>query len=117
MITAYVDGAGGDSSGYGYYILETGESEYVKEKNLTNNQAEYLAILSVLERFSGSTEPLIIHSDSQVVVRQINHDYSINNGMMREMARRVWLLLPQYADVTIRWIPRRENLAGKMLGS
>lgn len=31
-ISIYVDGSGGDDSGYGYFVKETGESFY--EKNL-----------------------------------------------------------------------------------
>ena len=117
MVTAYVDGSGGESSGYGYYIMETGESEYVKEPNLTNMQAEYMAVLRVLEKFSASTEPLTIYSDSQVTVRQINHEYGINNDSLRGLAQKAWSLLSSCADAKVLWIPRKKNLAGKMLGS
>ena len=117
MVTAYVDGSGGESSGYGYYIVETGGSEYTKRPNLTNMQAEYMAVLAVLDKLAGSTEPLIIYSDSQVVVRQINHEYGINNGTLRGLAQKAWSLLSSYADAKVVWIPRKKNLAGKMLGS
>lgn len=116
-VTAYVDGSGGVASGYGWFIQETGESEYIKEPNLTNNQAEYLAILTVLKRFVDPACALTILSDSQVVVRQINHEYSINNGDLRSLAQKAWRLLPSYGSVTVQWIPRQKNLAGKMLGS
>ena len=76
VVTIYVDGAGGSSSGYGYFVRETGESEYVDKPGLTNNQAEYSAVLVALERFAGSAGPTTILSDSQVVVRQINHEYA-----------------------------------------
>jgi ribonuclease HI len=117
VVTIYVDGAGGDSSGYGYYVQETGESEYVDKPGLTNNQAEYSAVLAALERFAGSAGQLTILSDSQVVVRQINHEYAINDPALRGMAQTVWRLLPSHGNARIQWIPRRENLAGKMLGS
>lgn len=117
VVTIYVDGAGGISSGYGYYVRETGESEYVDKPDLTNNQAEYSAVLAALERFAGSAGPVDILSDSQVVVRQINHEYAINDPTLRDMAREVWRLLPSHGNVRVQWIPRRENLAGRMLGS
>lgn len=117
VVTIYVDGAGGSSSGYGYFVRETGESEYVDKPGLTNNQAEYSAVLAALERFAGSAGPTTILSDSQVVVRQINHEYAINDPTLRGMAREVWRLLPSNGNVRIQWIPRRENLAGRMLGS
>ncbi|MBM3906420.1 MAG: ribonuclease HI, partial [Thaumarchaeota archaeon] len=50
-LSAFVDGSGGDNSGYGYFIKETGESFYEKKPGITNNQAEYLGIISVLEKF------------------------------------------------------------------
>ena len=117
MVTAYVDGSGGESSGYGYYIPETGESEYAKKPNLTNMQAEYMAVLSVLDKFAGSAEPLTVYSDSQVVVRQINHEYGINNEALRGLAQKAWRLLSSYTDARVVWIQRKKNLAGKMLGS
>ena len=118
MVTAYVDGSGGDSSGYGYFIPDTGETEYKKEPGLTNMQAEYMGVLAVLKRFADSPpEQLTIYSDSQVVVHQINHEYGINKDTLRRLAREVWLLLPSYADVKVQWLPRRDNPAGKMLGS
>ncbi len=50
-ISVYVDGSGGPNSGYGYFVKETGESFYAKKPDLTNNQAEYLAIISALNKY------------------------------------------------------------------
>ena len=47
----YVDGSGGIDSGYGFFVKETGESFYEKKPDITNNQAEYLAIISALKTF------------------------------------------------------------------
>ena len=33
-ISVYVDGAGGDDPGYGYYVKESGESFYEKSQRL-----------------------------------------------------------------------------------
>jgi ribonuclease HI len=33
-ISVYVDGSGGSSSGYGYFVKETGESFYEKNQKL-----------------------------------------------------------------------------------
>ena len=49
LISVYVDGSGGEDSGYGFYIKETGKSFYEKKPNITNNQAEYLAIIAALK--------------------------------------------------------------------
>ena len=42
----YVDGSGGTKSGYGFFVKETGESFFEEKPGITNNQAEYLAIIS-----------------------------------------------------------------------
>ena len=53
-ISIYVDGAGGENSGYGFFIKETGESFYENKSGLTNNQAEYHAIIIALKKFQNS---------------------------------------------------------------
>ena len=50
-LSIYVDGSGGANSGYGFFVNETGESFYENKSNITNNQAEYMAIISVLRKF------------------------------------------------------------------
>jgi ribonuclease HI len=54
VISVYVDGSGGENSGYGYFVKETGESFYEKKPNITNNQAEYMAIIAALKKFLNS---------------------------------------------------------------
>ena len=116
-LSIFVDGSGGPEGGYGFFVKETGESFYKKEPNITNNQAEYLAIISVLKKFSNSTDEIIVYSDSKNTVSQLNHEYAINNSQLRTLAMEAWQLLGKYQNLKIKWIPRAENLAGKMLGS
>ena len=78
----FVDGAGGEKSGFGFFIKETGESFYEEEPGLTNNQAEYLAIIETLKKFQGSTDKIIIFSDSKNTVNQLNHEFAINNDCL-----------------------------------
>jgi ribonuclease HI len=66
-INVYVDGSGGENSGYGYFVKETGESFYEKKPNLTNNQAEYMAIIAALKKFVNSDDKIIIFSDSKIL--------------------------------------------------
>ncbi|MCY4492166.1 MAG: reverse transcriptase-like protein [Thaumarchaeota archaeon] len=115
-ISVYVDGSGGPNGGYGYFVKETGNSFYEKAPNITNNQAEYMAIISALERFVGNDKDITIYSDSLNTVNQLNHIFAINNDKLRELARRAWDLIGDNT-ITITWIPRKKNLAGKMLGS
>ena len=116
-ISVYVDGSGGPNSGYGFFVKETGESFYEKKPNLTNNQAEYMAIISALNKYVNSNDEIIIYSDSKNTVNQLNHEFAINNEQLRNLAQESWSLIGKFSNLTIVWIPRKENLAGKMLGS
>ena len=116
-VSVYVDGAGGEKSGFGFFIKETGESFYEERSGLTNNQAEYLAIITALKKFQNSSKQIVIFSDSKNTVNQLNHEFAINNEQLRTLAQEAWLLIPKISDLQIKWIPRKENLAGKMLGS
>jgi len=116
-ISIFVDGSGGTNSGYGYFVKETGESFYEKKSELTNNQAEYLAIISALNKFVDSKDEITIFSDSKNTVNQLNHEFAINNEELRNLAREAWRIIGKYTTLSIIWIPRKENLAGKMLGS
>ena len=116
-LSVYVDGSGGLDGGYGFFVKETGESFYEKQPEITNNQAEYMAIISALKKFIGSDASIIIFSDSKNTVSQLKHEFAINNERLRELAREAWELIGKVPNLTISWIPRKENLAGKMLGS
>ncbi len=117
ILNVFVDGSGGLDAGFGFFVKETGESFYKKESNITNNQAEYMAIISVLKKFLGSSDELVIHSDSKNTVSQLNHEFAINNTQLRILAREAWELIAKFPTLKITWIPRNQNLAGKMLGS
>lgn len=116
-VSVYVDGSGGENSGYGFFVKETGESFYEKKPNITNNQAEYLAIISALKKFVNSNEEITIFSDSKNTVSQLNHDFAINNEQLRALAQEAWNIIGKFSNLTLTWVPRKENLAGKMLGS
>ena len=116
-ISVYVDGSGGSDSGFGFFVKETGESFYEKKSEITNNQAEYLAIISALKKFVDTDEEITIFSDSKNTVNQLNHEFAINNEKLRDLARESWLIIGKFSNLSIVWIPRKENLAGKMLGS
>ena len=116
-ISIYVDGSGGDNSGYGFYVKETGESFYEKKPNITNNQAEYLAIIAALKFVKSKDDKVVIYSDSKNTIAQLNHENAINNDQLRSLAREAWELIAKFPKIKLTWIPRKENLAGKMLGS
>lgn len=117
VISVYVDGSGGSDPGYGFFVKETGESFYEKKSGITNNEAEYLAIIAALKKFAESDDEITIYSDSKNTVSQLNHDFAINKEELRNLAREAWALIAKISKLKIKWVPRNENLAGKMLGS
>ncbi len=120
-ISVYVDGSGGPRSAYGYFVRETGRTFCKKEPGLTNNQAEYMAVIAALVDFEDhggdEQEPVVIYSDSKNTVSQLNHEYAINNGRLRELAMQAWEIMGRYKNLEIRWVPRGQNPAGRMMGS
>ena len=59
-ISVYVDGSGGSNGGFGFFVKETGESFYEKKSEITNNQAEYMAIISALKKFVDTDDEITI---------------------------------------------------------
>ncbi len=107
----YVDGSG--KTGRYCYFIEGRAPSFFEEKGLTNNQAEYKAIISALK--DNKATNIEILSDSELVVRQLNHIYSIKNDRLRLLAKKVWELCKD-RNINISWIPRNQNKAGKILG-
>jgi len=107
----YVDGSG--KTGRYCYVIEGRAPRLFEEKGLTNNQAEYKAIILALR--DNNLNNIEILSDSELVVRQLSHIYSIKNDRLRILAQKVWELCED-RNINISWIPRNQNKAGKILG-
>jgi len=108
-ISVYVDGSGGSNGGFGFFVKETGESFYEKKSEITNNQAEYMAILFALKKFVDSDDEVIIYSDSKNTVNQLNHEFAINNEKLRDLARESWVIIGKFSNLSIVWIQKRKS--------
>lgn len=88
-------------------------SHYIEESfENSNNVAEYLAFLSVLEELSGIMTPndkADIYGDSQLVVHQMKGFWRIKEGRYVECANKAKELLKSLKNVQVWWIPRAEN--------
>lgn len=58
--------------------------------------------------------PVLVCCDNEVVVKQLSRQYHIGNDRLRKLAQQIWQMT-RNVDVKYEWIPRAENLAGKML--
>lgn len=108
----YTDGSG-KTGRYAYVVEQIGKVKIFQKEGITNNEAEYLAIISALEE--NKDKYISIHSDSQLVVNQLDKKYAIKEDRLRDLAQQVWRLC-EGRNVHFYWIERNKNKAGKILG-
>lgn len=109
MITAYTDGAcRGGNPGFTScaWVIYTGEDEsafggrYLGPVRHTNNYAEYMGLVLLLEYlYTHNIRNVIIHSDSELVVNQVNQSWRINDTKLFTMASKCYGLLIQGSHV------------------
>lgn len=76
----------------------------------TNNEAEYCALIAVLDAaVAARAQQLVVHGDSQLVIRQVNGEWLINSPSLVPLCQTVLELKAQIPAVSLRWIPREEN--------
>lgn len=87
-------------------LLET-ISEYIGET--TNNQAEYRALVRGLEKAKefGASE-VRCYLDSELVVKQMNHEYKIKDAGLSALFVKAWNLT-RGMRVTYHHVPREKN--------
>ncbi|XP_051145191.1 uncharacterized protein LOC127261070 [Andrographis paniculata] len=85
-------------------------------QGVTNNQAEYEALLLAL-RFpvARKVRKVVIRGDSQLVVRQALKEFKCTDPQLQILLREVHSLLQQLTDVVLEDIPRDENAEAKDL--
>lgn len=83
-------------------------SEYLGET--TNNAAEYHALVTALEKLSGTGYRKIrINSDSELLIRQISGCFKVKSKRLMPLVKRVRELLAGYESVELKHIKRDEN--------
>ncbi|KAL5577628.1 hypothetical protein UlMin_019327 [Ulmus minor] len=111
----YVDGSSTDNCSGAGVILVSPEKVRLScalrfRFKATNNQAEYEALLVGLRLAKEvSARHLLIYSDSQVIVNQVNSEYQAKGEKMASYLEKAKELLGQFDTVTITQIPRNEN--------
>ncbi len=98
---AFIDGASRGNPG------ESGIGLIVKDQNgrrilsveayigrTTNNIAEYTALIALLTKMKKSKcTRLVVHSDSELMVRQLNKEYKVKNQHLKKFHRKVTKVL------------------------
>jgi ribonuclease HI len=77
---------------------------------MTNNVAEYTALLRALEASRRlSAEQLLIHSDSELLVKQINGEYRVRNPGLQSLFDEAMSRLRGFSKWTVRHVRREGN--------
>ena len=108
----FTDGSG-KTGKYVYVIPEKKIVRLFQKRGLTNNEAEYNAVIMALKE--NKDNDIRIQSDSQLIVNQLNKNYKIKEPRLRKLAEKVWELC-KGRNVHFYWIRRESNKAGFILG-
>jgi ribonuclease HI len=96
-------------------IVIDGEELVEDVGSVTNNQAEYLALIKALEVMrKRGIEDARIYCDSELLVKQFKGEYRVRNPNLKPYYRRA-KRLAEGLKFTLTWVPREHNLAGKLL--
>jgi len=89
--------------------------EYLGD-NLTNNDAEYQAIIFALKKFKALFGKAIaeisdveIRSDSELVVKQLNGEYRLQDPKIQQFFIEIWNLKFDFKSVKVKHIVREKN--------
>lgn len=125
--TVFIDGAARGNpgpAGCGIYVAN-GDKDIIKKGfylgEKTNNQAEYLALLIAVflilqkkQELQIQKLTLIIHSDSELLVRQMNGLYKIKNSALQSINRIVESILKGTSHKFIHIMREKNKIADKL---
>mgnify|MGYP000851203694 FL=1 len=124
-LIAFIDGASKGNPGESSYafVLGDGEGNIIMETAVrlgiaTNNEAEYQALLAVLDQvISQKGKKLRVFSDSQLLVKQINHLYQVKSPNLIPLYQEAQSKIQKLGYFEISHIPREENQKADHLAS
>jgi ribonuclease HI len=91
-------------------------SEYIGES--TNNIAEYSALIVALEEgLVRKSNSIIVNTDSELLVKQLNGEYKVKNEDLKQLFNRVRRLLKGFKQVQINHIDRSKNKGADKLAT
>lgn len=124
-IIMHTDGGSRNNPGpaaIGVWIKTLGKkySEYIGEK--TNNEAEYMALIFGLKKLKqllgkgkiGSAE-IECYLDSELVVKQLNHEYKLKEKHIQEFFIEIWNLMLDFKKVEFKHVLREKNTVADAL--
>jgi ribonuclease HI len=125
-LTIHTDGASRGNPGaaaFAYVIARKGAPAIENAGRigeLTNNQAEYTALVRALEHALrlGAGHRVVLHSDSELMVRQMKGEYKVKNEELRPLFQRAKALADQFeGGVSFVHVRREMNKRADQLGN
>ena len=121
-IIVYTDGGARDNPGpaaIGVVITQEGQtlkkySDFIG--HATNNQAEYQAVIFALKKIKllfnkkkAKTMKIEICLDSELMAKQLNHQYKIKEKDLQPLFLKIWNLILDFGQINFKYIPRQQN--------
>ena len=116
-IIVYIDGGsrGNPGPAAAGFVLTDASGNQLQAKGIflgrkTNNQAEYNSLVKALEAaLQINAENLMIYSDSQLLVRQVQGQYKVKSDKILPLYEQALNLLSQFRNWKIQHIVRAKN--------
>ncbi len=113
----YVDGASSGNpgdSGAGMVIFDRNNTEIYRDSvflgKMTNNMAEYEALLRALEKAHElGIRDMVVHTDSLLVANQVIGTYKTKNNKLRQYVIKIKQLVSNFDHFAIQYVPREQN--------
>ena len=120
----YADGGSRGNPGRaaaGFVICNEKEQELKKHgeylgDGLTNNEAEYKAVILALKKFKtlfggklAENTDIEVRSDSEFMIRQLSGKYKILDEKIQKLFIEVWNLRLDFKSIKFKHIPREKN--------
>jgi ribonuclease HI len=112
----HIDGASRGNPGDAAYavVIDVPGRGPIEESGVlgkeTNNVAEYTALIKALEKAKHlGLRKLRIHSDSELIVKQVRGEYKIKNDDLKWLADEAKTLMKNFAAVTLTHVRREQN--------
>ena len=112
---------GNPGQGYGSYEIAGPDGTIAARQvqfgnDITNNQAEFRAIIAALEDLLERVGPradalsVAVRGDSQLVIRGLSGEWRVKHPGLQPLHQRAADLLRQFGSVDLAWHPRRESV-------
>jgi len=121
-LVVYTDGGARNNPGPAAIgVVITQEDQTLKKYSdfigqATNNQAEYQAVIFALKKVKllfgkkkAKKMNIEVCLDSQLMVKQLNHQYKIKEKDLQLLFLKVWNLILYFGQVSFKHIPRQQN--------